>query len=213
MVSGARALPSDAPLNAIRRNVSITGVTRLSRVLVGVQMAISVGLITSTLVMYHQLEHLMTRHTDQERVILVDTDSIGPMNHLNSLVNAFLQHSRLASISLMDEDYEDFLDFGRLSGRFWAVTESGREASILPYEVDHNFVETLNLELIHGRDFSLDQGDKDNLVVISESAAARLGFADPIGETIDVVHTIELVEGGTQAAKWQARDWSAHHRP
>ena len=183
------------PLNAIRRNVSITGVTRLSRVLVSVQMAISVGLITSTLVMYHQLEHLMTRHTDQERVILVDTDSIGPMNRLNSLVNAFLQHSRLASISLMDEDYEDFLDFGRLSGRFWAVTESGREASILPYEVDHNFVETLNLELIHGRDFSLDQGDKDNLVVISESAAARLGFADPIGETIDIVHTMSR-EGG-----------------
>ena len=185
-----------APLNAIRRNVSITGVTRLSRVLVSVQMAISVGLITSTLVMYHQLEHLMTRHTDQERVILVDTDSIGPMNHLNSLVNAFLQHSRLASISLMDEDYEDFLDFGRLSGRFWAVTESGREASILPYEVDHNFVETLNLELIHGRDFSLDQGDKDNLVVISESAAARLGFADPLGETIDVVRTSSSSSSG-----------------
>ena len=176
-----------APLNAIRRNVSITGVTRLSRVLVSVQMAISVGLITSTLVMYDQLEHLMTRHTDQERVILVDTDSIGPINHLNSLVNAFLQHSRLASISLMDEDYEDFLDFGRLSGRYRAVTESNREVNILPYEVDHNFVETLNLELIHGRDFSLDQGDKENLVVISESAAARLGFADPIGETIDIV--------------------------
>ena len=184
------------PLNAIRRNVSITGVTRLSRVLVSVQMAISVGLISSTLVMYHQLEHLMTRHTDQERVILVDTDSIGPMNHLNSLVNAFLQHSRLASISLMDEDYEDFLDFGRLSGRFWAVTESGREASILPYEVDHNFVETLNLELIHGRDFSLDQGDKDNLVVISESAAARLGFADPLGETIDIVRTSSSSSSG-----------------
>ena len=183
------------PLSAIRRNVSITGVTRLSRVLVSVQMAISVGLITSTLVMYHQLEHLMTRHTDQERVILVDTDSIGPMNHLNSLVNAFLQHSRLASISLMDEDYEDFLDFGRLSGRFWAVTESGREANILPYKVDHNFVETLNLELIHGRDFSLDQGDKDKLVVISESAAVRLGFAEPIGETIDIVHTMSR-EGG-----------------
>ena len=175
------------PLNAIRRNVSITGVTRLSRVLVSVQMAISVGLITSTLVMYHQLEHLMTRHTDQERVILVDTDSIGPMNHLNSLVNAFLQHSRLASISLIDEDYEDFLDFGRHSGRYRAVTESNREVNILPYEVDHNFVETMNLELIHGRDFSLDQGDKDNLVLISESAAAQLGFADPIGETIDIV--------------------------
>ena len=78
-------------------------------------------------------------------------------------MNAFLQHSRLASISLMAEDYEDFLDFGRHSGKYRAVTESNREVNILPYEVDHNFVETLNLELIHGRDFSLDQGDKKTL--------------------------------------------------
>ena len=49
------------PLSAIRRSVSMTGVTRFSRVLVGVQLAISVGLITCTLIMYHQLEHIMAR--------------------------------------------------------------------------------------------------------------------------------------------------------
>ena len=54
------------PLSAIRRSVSMTGIARLSRVLVSVQLAISVGLITCTVVMYHQLEHLMTRHVDQE---------------------------------------------------------------------------------------------------------------------------------------------------
>ena len=44
----------------------------------------------------------------------------------------------------------------------------------------------MKLELIGGRDFSLAQGDKDNRALISESAAARLGLADPIGETIEV---------------------------
>ena len=42
----------------------------------------------------------------------------------------------------------------------------------------------MNLELVRGRDFSLAQGDKKNLALISESAAARLGLADPIGEMI-----------------------------
>ena len=66
------------PLSAIRRSVSMAGITRLSRVLVGVQLAISVGLITCTLIMYHQLEHLIARHLgiDQERVIAVDMDAI-----------------------------------------------------------------------------------------------------------------------------------------
>ena len=56
----------------------MTGIARFSRVLVGVQLAISVGLITCTLVMYHQLEHLMARDMgiDQERVIAVDTEAL-----------------------------------------------------------------------------------------------------------------------------------------
>ncbi len=172
------------PLSAIRRSVSMTGIARLSRVLISVQLAISVGLITCMVVMYHQLEHLMTRHVDQEGIMLVDTNPVRS-RHVNLLVEAFLRHGRIASISLMDEEYDDFLE--KDSGKYRAVTKNNREAKIRPYEVDHNFVETMNLELIHGRDFSLAQGDRDNLVLISESAAARLGFADPIDETIDIV--------------------------
>ena len=111
---------------------------------------------------------------------MVDTNPVRS-RHVNLLVEAFLRHGRIASISLMDEEYDDFLE--KDSGKYRAVTKSNRETKVRPYEVDHNFVETMNLELIHGRDFSLDLGDKDNLVLISESAAARLGFADPIDET------------------------------
>ena len=176
------------PLNAIRRNVSITGVTRLSRVLVSVQLAISVGLVTCTLVMYHQLEHLMTRHGfDQGRIIAVNTDPVSGMDDLNLLVETFLQHSRLASITLLDEDYEHFWHPFRHWRKYQVVTESNRGAEVFPYEVDHNFVETMNLELIHGRDFSLAQGDKDNLVLISESTATQLGLIDPLDQKIDIV--------------------------
>ena len=171
------------PLNAIRRNVSMTGVARLSRVLVSVQLAISVGLITCTLVMYHQLEHLMTRHGfESDRIIAVNTDPLVQYSPQHpALVEAFLRHHRIASVTLVEEDLRD-----AHRSDYRAVTESGREAKIRLYSVDHNFVETMNLELISGRDFSLAQGDKDNLALISESAAARLGLADPIGETIEV---------------------------
>ena len=173
------------PLSAIRRSVSMAGIVRFSRVLVGVQLAISVGLITCTLVMYHQLEHVMARDMgiDQERVIAVHTKALYDLKpHHPFLVEAFLRHSRVASVTMVDEDF--------LQDTHWfdyqAKTESGRETTVRPYMVDHNFVETMKLELIGGRDFSLAQGDKKNLALISESAAARLGLADPIGETIEV---------------------------
>ena len=173
------------PLSAIRRSVSMAGIARFSRVLVGVQLAISVGMITCMLVMYHQLEHVMARDMgiDQKRVIAVHTKALYDLKPDHpELVEAFLRHSRVASVTMVDED---FLQETRWSD-YQAKTESGRETKVRPYTVDHNFVETMKLELISGRDFSLAQGDKDNRALISESAAARLGLADPIGEIIEV---------------------------
>ena len=183
------------PLSAIRRSVSMTGIARLSRVLVSVQLAISAGLITCTLVMYHQLEHLRTQHGfEQDSIVAVHTEPASS-RHIKPLVEAFLGHSRIASISLMEYDFLRLPLWSLLD--FRAVAESGREAKVRLYEVlDHNTVETMNLELIHGRDFSLSQGDKDNLVVISESAAERLGFVEPIGETINIVRTSSSSSSG-----------------
>ena len=172
------------PLSAIRRNVSMTGIARFSRVLVSVQLAISVGLISCTLIMYHQLEHVMDRDLglDEERVIAVHSDAANNRDQAR-LVEPFLQHHRIAAVTLSDNDF--------LQNPYWsdyrAVTEDGRETAIRRYEIDHNFVQTMGLEVIHGRDFSQAEGDKEDVVVIAESAASRLGFTDPIGEMIEIV--------------------------
>ncbi|MCY3664282.1 MAG: ABC transporter permease [Gemmatimonadetes bacterium] len=172
-------------LSAIRRSVSMAGIARFSRVLVSVQLAISVGLITCTLIMYHQLEHLMARDLgiDQERIIAVDTEAVDDLKPYHPrLVEAFLRHSRIASVTTLKDNFLSKPYMFELDYR--AGTESGRETKVRPYVVDHNFVKTMNLELVSGRDFSLAQGDKKNLALISESAAARLGLADPVGEMI-----------------------------
>ena len=174
------------PLSAIRRSVSMTGISRFSRVLVGVQLAISVGLITCTLIMYHQLEHVMARDLglDEERVIAVHSD---PANNRDQarLVWPLLEHHRIASITLSDEDFLQNPYVFKMDYR--AVTQSGRETAIRRYEIDHNFVQTMGLEVISGRDFSQAEGDRRDVVVIAESAVSRLGLADPIGETIEIV--------------------------
>ena len=172
------------PLSAIRRSVSMTGIARFSRVLVGVQLAISVGLISCTLIVYHQLEYVMARDLglDEERVIAVHSDAANNRDQAR-LVRPFLQHHRIAAVTLSDSDF--------LQNPYWsdyrAVTEDGRETAIRRYEIDHNFVQTMGLEVIRGRDFSQAEGDKEDVVVIAESAASRLGFTDPIGEMIEIV--------------------------
>ncbi|MDE2809420.1 MAG: ABC transporter permease, partial [Gemmatimonadota bacterium] len=187
------------PLSAIRRSVSIAGITRLSRVLVGVQLAISVGLITCTLIMYHQLGHVMARDLglDEERVIAVHSEAANNRDQAR-LVEPFLQHHRIASVTLSDDDF--LQDVGWSDYR--AVAEDGRETKVRRYRIDHSFVQTMGLEVIRGRDFSQAEGDKEDVVVIAESAASQLGFTDPIGETIEIVR---MSSSGQRRSRGQVR--------
>ena len=112
-----------APLSAIRRSVSMTGIARLSRVLVSVQLAISAGLITCTLVMYHQLEHLRTQHGfEQDRIVAVHTEP-ARSRHINPPCGG-LSAAQSHRLDLPDGRRFSalaFLEFTRLpsSGREW----------------------------------------------------------------------------------------------
>ena len=173
-----------APMSAIRRSLSTSGITRISRVLVGVQLAISVALITCTLIMYHQLDHVMARDMglDQERVIAVHTEPVNNPDQIR-LVEPMLNHHRIASITLSDDDFLR----DEYPSDYRVVTPEGRESKTRRYMVDHQFVKTMGLEVIRGRDFSQAKGDKESVVLISESAVAPLGLADPVGETVELM--------------------------
>ena len=173
-----------APMSAIRRSLSTSGITRISRLLVGVQLAISVALITCTLIMYHQLDHVMARDMglDQERVIAVHTEPVNNPDQIR-LVEPMLNHHRIASITLSDDDFLR----DEYPSDYRVVTPEGRESKTRRYMVDHQFVKTMGLEVTGGRDFSQAKGDKESVVLISESAVAPLGLADPVGETVELM--------------------------
>ena len=173
-----------APMSAIRRSLSTSGITRISRLLVGVQLAISVALITCTLIMYHQLDHVMARDMglDQERVIAVHTEPVNNPDQIR-LVESMLNHHRIASITLSDDDFLR----DEYPSDYRVVTQEGRESKTRRYMIDHQFVKTMGLEVIQGRDFSQAKGDKESVVLVSESAVAPLGLADPVGETVELM--------------------------
>jgi putative ABC transport system permease protein len=49
--------------------------------------------------------------------------------------------------------------------------------------VDYNFLQTMGIEILEGREFSLDFGSDLNLsVILNETAVKRLGIIDPVGQ-------------------------------
>ncbi len=57
--------------------------------------------------------------------------------------------------------------------------------SIDAYEVGDGFVETLGIDILAGKGFSLDAGVREGFV-INQSAAARFGWTDPVGRELVV---------------------------
>lgn len=57
--------------------------------------------------------------------------------------------------------------------------------TVQAYGVDYDFAEALDIQILSGRSFSRAQGDKNGFI-ISETAAERLQWEDPIGQTLKV---------------------------
>lgn len=99
------------------------------------------------------------------------------------LVESMSNHHRIASITLSDDDFLR----DEYPSDYRVVTQEGRESKTRRYMIDHQFVKTMGLEVIGGRDFSQAKGNKESVVLISESAVAPLGLADPVGETVELM--------------------------
>jgi len=52
------------------------------------------------------------------------------------------------------------------------------------WRVDHDYIRTLGMEILKGRDFSREFATDSSTVIINETAAAVFGYADPVGKKI-----------------------------
>ena len=52
------------------------------------------------------------------------------------------------------------------------------------WRIDYDYINTLGMQIIKGRNFSKEFGSDSSAVIINETAAAVLGFDDPIGKKI-----------------------------
>ena len=98
-------------------------------------------------------------------------------------------------------------DIENVTGSMWALPNGNTMSIGLPRAddksrivnveglmVDYNFVSTVGLKLLEGRDFSEDMGSDAGNVIINRSAVAALGIDKPIGTKLAFGTVIGVVE-------------------
>jgi len=161
------------------------------KALVGIQLVLSIFLISSTLVMREQLLFLQTKNLGFNKEQIAVMRIAGPRENLAQRVkNGFMKGEQFKSTLLQYPEVESVCisshDFG--TGVWTAVgytDESGVYRNMSMNVVDDDYVPSMRMEMVAGRNFD-DKipADARRSVIVNESFAKEYGWTDPIGKRI-----------------------------
>jgi len=156
------------------------------KVLVVIQFTISVAMIISTLVVFKQLNYLKTKDLgyDMNNIISLEFSNREMIEKYPVLKQALLNNSDILNVSSTSTA------IGNGSGKviFNVETVEGMQQRGINFAiVDHDFVETLGITMLEGRDFQEDMpSDTMRGVVINETMAKRLNWDKPMGKKVQM---------------------------
>jgi putative ABC transport system permease protein len=154
------------------------------KILVIIQFTVSVVMIICTLTVFRQLNHLKTmdRGFDQKNVLMLQLDD-GMVRKYPVLKQSLLKNDNIKYVTSTSSP------MGEGSGKliFNVETDQGMSRRGINFAVvDHDFIETLGIKMVEGRDFQEDMpSDTLNAVVVNETFVRRMGWKDPIGKKIE----------------------------
>jgi putative ABC transport system permease protein len=168
----------------------------LRKALVGVQLVLSIFLISSTLVMRNQLDYLQNKNLgfDKEQLIVaqINVSRIprGGGRMAERIAKGFeqaeqfkLELAKFPDIAGVCAASHDFANGAWVNVGYTDDKGTYRTFNINVIDVD--YLPLLKMEMVAGRNFSDDQpADKRRSVIVNEAFAKAYGWTDPMGKKI-----------------------------
>src|SRR5665647_162125 len=143
--------------------------------LVVFQFFISIVLIAGTTIVYRQLTYIQNVKLGYDKnqvIVLPETWLLG--KNQDAFYNEILQDPRVVNVSI-----SGYLPAGNSYGNNFFIYPGNNQAQLvktLRYDVDYNYLATLGMKMVYGRNFSKDFGTDSSGIIINETAAKALGL-------------------------------------
>lgn len=144
--------------------------------LVVVQFTISVLLMIGTIIIMYQMRYVRQKDLgyNKEQSMVVRIDNMDIYQNRMLFKQALENEPGIASVSLMSGEPGGFFD-----GYYFDVEGQHEKWNARTEYTDFQYVKTLGLKIIAGRDFSVQYPtDSAGAVLINQTAAAKLGWTD-----------------------------------
>ncbi|MEO8765378.1 MAG: FtsX-like permease family protein, partial [Ginsengibacter sp.] len=193
-------LSSFKPINVLKGQVSRGSKNSILRNgLVVFQFTTSIILIISTLVIYNQTHFILNKKVgfEKDQVLLIQgTNTLGAQ--VKSFKDELLKLSEIKSASI--SDYLPIAGTKRNGNTFYNEGKKKEESGIDTqfWVVDADYLQTMGMKLVAGRNFSPRMPTDSQGVVINQTLANKLNLKDPIGKRITNGYGIFNVLGVVQ---------------
>ncbi|NOQ28363.1 MAG: FtsX-like permease family protein [Bacteroidales bacterium] len=177
-------LSSYKPISALKSEITAgKKKTRFRSVMVIGQFVISIILLSSTLVLNKQLNYIQTKDLgyEKENLVCIWNSNLG-WNNMNNLKDDLSKNPMIKNASI-----SGFLPIPSNSASNVLYKDGIRSTSFATYNlsyVDHDYINTLGINIIKGRGFSEEFPTDLSAVLINKAAARSFGWDDPIGKII-----------------------------
>jgi putative ABC transport system permease protein len=173
------------PVSILKGGDSPKGVKgqKFRKILLVFQFAISITMIICTAVIYRQLQYIRNKDLgfNKEHLISMNIgDDAGRMK-LQALRDELKRIPAIISISTSQRFPGQLPPYNLYS----VETNNGFiEKGIDHYRIDEEYIPTLGMKVIQGRNFSSSGSDSSNGVIVNEKLVAEFGWTQPIGKRI-----------------------------
>jgi len=175
-------LSSFKPISVLRGNTgSSRGSSLLRNILVIFQFAISIFLITGTLIIYQQLklfQNIKLGFNKEQILVVRNPGALG--NNVTPFKEVLCNYRNVIDVS----------GSNTLPGRSFSNIGFGAEGVEKSFTLnlcvcDYDFLNTLKLEMAQGRFFSREFSTDSHAAILNEKAVKLLGWENPIGKKIN----------------------------
>jgi putative ABC transport system permease protein len=163
---------------------SVGGKVRARNVLVVAQFSIAIALVVGTLTAYNQISYMTDKELGFQKeqvVVLSNVPSLTP-SRMATIKDALLNSRGVEGVA-----FSTAVPGQQTSNESYLPEGFVEEERLLIHgmQVDPDFVNTLGLEIVSGRNFSSDYPtDSSHAFLITEMAARKFGWDDAVGKRL-----------------------------
>ncbi len=159
------------------------GNSGLRKVLVVFQFSISVFMLISTMVVYDQLQYLQEKDLgfNKDHIVRMELASREIREKSEVIRNKFLEIPSIINVASASDSPGS--NVGKLIVRVDLNDGTTDERGVDLFSADYDFIETLGMTIVEGRNFSRDiLSDTSGACLVNESMVKRMSWDEPLGK-------------------------------